>query len=142
MVEFAIVLPLLLLLIFGMIEFGFILYNKAMITNASREGGRQGILFDDQRSAANLVNDVKAAVNNYCSNLMIPKAENPVTTVSGACSTVGAGANGRFDRAGLELVVTVDYTYPFIVFPNIAALFGGTFGASLDMSGVTSMRCE
>jgi hypothetical protein len=44
-VEFAIVLPLLAILLFGIIEFGFIIYNKAMITNASREGARIGIVY-------------------------------------------------------------------------------------------------
>ena len=39
-VEFAIVLPLLLVFVFGIIEFGFLLYDKAVITNASREGAR------------------------------------------------------------------------------------------------------
>ncbi|HKK00735.1 MAG TPA: TadE/TadG family type IV pilus assembly protein, partial [Desulfuromonadales bacterium] len=43
-VEFALVLPLLLVILFGIIEFGFILYDKAMITNASREGARAGIV--------------------------------------------------------------------------------------------------
>ena len=37
-VEFALVLPLLVVFIFGIIEFSLLLYNKAMITNASREG--------------------------------------------------------------------------------------------------------
>ena len=45
MVEFAIVLPLLLMLIFGMIEFSVMLYDKAMLTNATREGTRLGILY-------------------------------------------------------------------------------------------------
>ena len=40
LVEFAIVLPLLLILIFGIIEFGVMFYDKAMITNATREGAR------------------------------------------------------------------------------------------------------
>ena len=39
-VEFAIILPFLVILIFGMIEFSLVLYNKAMITNASRVGAR------------------------------------------------------------------------------------------------------
>ena len=38
LIEFAIVLPLLLLLVFGAIEFGLLFYNKQVITNASREG--------------------------------------------------------------------------------------------------------
>ena len=44
-VEFAIVVPLLLLLLFGIIEFSLLLYNKAMLTNASREGARFGIVY-------------------------------------------------------------------------------------------------
>ena len=35
-VEFAIVMPLLVLLTFGIIEFSILFYNKAMVTNASR----------------------------------------------------------------------------------------------------------
>ena len=44
-VEFALVLPLLMLILFGIIEFGLLMYNKAMITNASREGARRGIVY-------------------------------------------------------------------------------------------------
>ena len=44
-VEFAIVLPILVLLVFGIIEFSVALYDKAMITNASREGARAAIVF-------------------------------------------------------------------------------------------------
>jgi Flp pilus assembly protein TadG len=43
-VEFAFVLPLLLVILFGIIEFSFLLYDKAMLTNASREGARVGIV--------------------------------------------------------------------------------------------------
>jgi Flp pilus assembly protein TadG len=34
--EFAIVLSLLVLILFGIIEFGLVLYNQQVITNASR----------------------------------------------------------------------------------------------------------
>ena len=44
-VEFAIILPLLLILVFGIIEFSILFYDKAMITNASREGARVGIVY-------------------------------------------------------------------------------------------------
>ncbi len=44
-VEFALVLPVLMLLTFGIIEFGVLLFDKAVITNASREGARMGIVF-------------------------------------------------------------------------------------------------
>jgi Flp pilus assembly protein TadG len=43
-VEFALILFPLVLLVFGTIEFSTLLYDKAMITNASREGARAGIV--------------------------------------------------------------------------------------------------
>ncbi|MCK5219206.1 pilus assembly protein, partial [bacterium] len=39
-VEFAIVLPLLALILFGTIDFALLFYNKQVLTNASREGAR------------------------------------------------------------------------------------------------------
>ena len=43
-VEFALVLPLLLLILFGIMEFGIVFFDKAIITNASREGARAGVV--------------------------------------------------------------------------------------------------
>lgn len=44
MVELAICLPLLLLLVFGIIDFGWLFYNKMGVENASREGARYAIV--------------------------------------------------------------------------------------------------
>jgi len=53
MVEFAIVFPVLLLITYGLIEFGRMLYIYAAVTNAAREGARYGAaagyLDDDTR---------------------------------------------------------------------------------------------
>ncbi len=43
-VEFAIVAPVLLLLVFGMIEYGRLVMVQQVITNATREGARQAVL--------------------------------------------------------------------------------------------------
>jgi Flp pilus assembly protein TadG len=45
MVEFAIVATLLFLLIFGIISYGIMLYDQAVITNAARTGVRAGIVY-------------------------------------------------------------------------------------------------
>src|SRR2546428_9698739 len=42
--EFALLLPVILLILFGTIEFGMIMYSREVITNASREGARAGIV--------------------------------------------------------------------------------------------------
>ena len=44
LVEFGLILPLLILLLFGITEFSLLLYNKQVITNAAREGARAGII--------------------------------------------------------------------------------------------------
>ena len=67
-VEFALVLPVLLAMLLGLVEMGFVLYDKAVITHASREGARAGIVLRNpklsvaeitaivqQRSQANLI---------------------------------------------------------------------------------------
>jgi Flp pilus assembly protein TadG len=43
-IEFALILPILLLLLLGTIDGSLALYDKAVITNASREGARAGIV--------------------------------------------------------------------------------------------------
>jgi len=43
MVEFALVIPLLLLLVFGIMEFGRAFYAYSAISNAAREGARFGV---------------------------------------------------------------------------------------------------
>jgi Flp pilus assembly protein TadG len=44
LLEFAILLPILIVVVFAAIEFGFMLYDQAVITNASREGARAGVV--------------------------------------------------------------------------------------------------
>ena len=47
MVELAIIFPILLIVIFAICELGIALYDKAVLTNASREGARAGIVAQD-----------------------------------------------------------------------------------------------
>ncbi len=42
-VEFALILPILMALVFGMIDFGRLLYTQEVLNNAVREGARVGI---------------------------------------------------------------------------------------------------
>jgi hypothetical protein len=44
LVEFAIIVPLLITILFSVIEFGFMMYDQVVITNASREGARAGVV--------------------------------------------------------------------------------------------------
>jgi Flp pilus assembly pilin Flp len=67
-VEFAIILPLLLLLIFGIIEFGLFLFNRHVITNAVREAARAGIVVRIPR----LSNEkIETIARNYCEQYLV-----------------------------------------------------------------------
>ncbi|HHY30590.1 MAG TPA: pilus assembly protein, partial [Syntrophaceticus sp.] len=44
LLEFALVLPILLLFVFGIIEFGIIFFDNLVITQAVREGARVGVV--------------------------------------------------------------------------------------------------
>lgn len=63
MVEFALVLPVLLLLVFGIIEFGIVYNAKITITNAAREGARKAAVTSVNTGA------VKTAIENAVASL-------------------------------------------------------------------------
>lgn len=136
-VEMAIVLPLLLLLVFGIIEFSLALYDKAMITNASREGARAGIVFRAAPGGAyNPVTEpeIKAVVDGYLGTYLISfdLGDAASTAVSSICS----------EAEGESITVTVKYTYTFLIFPNIAQLIAQSIMGPINMTAATTMRCE
>ncbi len=120
-VEFAILLPVLMLILFGVIEFGMIMYSREIITNASREGARTGIV---QAIAKPTTGDIQTVVTNYLTGTGIDP--NAVTT-----TIAGAGLT-----APNTLNVTVTYPYNFFV----PALLG--LGNSINLTGQTVMRHE
>ena len=126
-VEFAIVLPVLTLFLFGIIEFGILFYDKAVITNASREGARAGIVyrFPDPVTAA----EIEQVVLDYCAGHLITFATTPSLTIA---------ADWTGYEAGDTLTVTALYDYQFLVLPNfVTALIGG-----INLAATTVMRME
>ena len=123
-VEFAIILPLIVWLIFGIMEIGFVLYDKTMITQASREGARAGVVF---RVPAVADEEIIEVVNDYLGTSLITFGE-PQT------ATVTVMRNGS--SAGDRLKVSVSYTYTALVF-SLASM-----GKKFNMGAETTMRME
>ncbi len=136
-VEFAVVLPLLLMVVFGIIEFGLLIYNKAMITNASREAARAGVVFSTDLATGSLDRlseaDMANIVNTYSQAYLITFSgtqQNPQTTVTPASPETMA--------SGQLLTVTVAYHYDYLLMPAfLSDLAGG-----LDLQAITAMRAE
>lgn len=138
-VELALILPILLLIIFGIIEFGLLMYNKQVLTNASREGARAGIV---QAVTRPTVTQIQNVVKTYAEDQLISfggpglktfkiETKNPASPVGTACTAFSQ-----------DLIVSVTYQYQFLVFPNIVKLLKGTFSNTIDLTAVTDMKCE
>jgi Flp pilus assembly protein TadG len=129
-VEFAIILPLLLVLLFGIIEFGIILYDKAVITNASREGARAGIVSQDPRVSDS---EIKQVVKNYCQSYLVTFGSDAIDDAHIAITP----ANRDGLPFGSDLTVTVNYRYDFIVLPNFVSAI-----LPVQMQATTVMKLE
>jgi len=132
-VEFALVLPLLIVILFGIIEFGLLMYNQAVITNASREGARAGIVFSPRPD----VSAIEQVVRKYADQRVVTfDASKPTPNTS-------LGPNGSCDAFGEDLTVDVSYPYQFLVFSRLVDLLGsGTTPGTITLTARTVMRCE
>jgi Flp pilus assembly protein TadG len=106
-VEFAIVLPVLVSLLFGTIEFSLLLYNQQIITNASREGARFGILMDTPRKSEDQIRDT---VETYCAGYLVS---------FGAAIPLSVEVTGAQGSFGEDLTVRVTHNYGFLYLSNL-----------------------
>ncbi len=120
-VEFALLLPVLMMVLFGIIEFGFALYQQAVLTNASREGARLGIV---QASPAITTAEINAAIDNY----LTPAGINPANVTR---NIVAGGVTGT------PVTVSLTLPYTFRVLPNLTAV-----APQVNLTAYTVMRHE
>jgi Flp pilus assembly protein TadG len=123
-VEFALLLPVLLLIVFGVIDFGRALNAQITLTQAAREGARLASL-------------------GYTSSAVTTRTQSAATGLSGVTVSVTTCATNA--GAGVDAVVTASYTFTFITpVGAFASLFGSTtFGSStLSISATGEYPCE
>lgn len=101
MVEFAIVLPLLLLLLLGIIEMGRAIMLNQIATNAAREGARQAVV--PGATSAN----VTAAVNGYLDSAGV-KPEGRTVAVTNA-----GGAAQSVENIPSKSSVSIQISFPY-----------------------------
>ncbi len=126
-VEFALVLPVLLLILFGIIEFGLVMFDQAVITNASREGARAGIVLKTPKATTT---DIQNVVLNYCQSRLISIGGTSSPSVS-----VPSGQGGSF---GTPLTVTVTYKFTGLALGS----WIGPFSKLLTLTATTVMNNE
>ena len=121
-VEFALLLPVLMLILFGIIEFGMALYRQAILTNASREGARLAIV-------ASVPPITNAAVDTKIDAYLTAAGINPGTvTRNTPVITGGTGSN---------VTVTLTLPYTYVVLPGLTSIT-----PSINLVATTVMRHE
>lgn len=141
-VEFALILPVLLLLTFGFIEFSVLLFDKAVITNASREGARFGIVYatdDDGVYSPKSDVNIRTRVKDYANGLLINLGPGGENNLKDGDIVIAPSEPRERDH---DLTVRVTFVYHFLVLPDMSALVGGTFDGTITLVGRTVMRME
>jgi Flp pilus assembly protein TadG len=131
LVEFALVLPIMLLVFGGIVDFGLLLQRQQVITNAAREGARLAVL-PGYASA-----DVQARVTQFVREGINNDSAAPVANLSMVTLTPGAGPPFQAAR------VSVTLADRFLILGPLVSLAGGTgsFG-TIALTATTTMRVE
>ncbi len=141
-VEFALVLPFLVLIIFAVIDFFLLAYNKAVITNASREAARRAVILTTADWSEVGVRQVAC---NHLRNALVSLNAAPIASDCGGASdpriditpTTAPGFNDTVS-------VTVSYTVQGFTLGSLWNLGNqsNSVGAPVVVSATTRMSHE
>lgn len=119
MVEFALVFPLLIVLIMGIVEVGRAYHVQTSLSNAAREGVRTMALGNNATAA-------RTAAKNAATTLSPPLTDAQLTISPATCTS------------GAQVTMTVKYTTSYITaLPGMVGV-----GNSLTLTGKGTMRCN
>lgn len=147
-VEFALVLPFFLVVLLLIIDFGFLVYDKAVITNASREAARAGAVVT---AVPWTTAGVAAVACNYAKNTLITTSSGTHTsTCSGTADPAisVSNPNGHVPpHFGDPISVTVTYPYKGLLTSLISPAKGSaptvsTIESVWSLTAVSTMNHE
>jgi Flp pilus assembly protein TadG len=116
-VEFAFIVPLLIVLVLGIAEFGHAFQVQGTLSAAAREGVRTMALQNDPAAARTAVRTAAASLDPGVTNAQIA-----ITPAS--CPLTGGSTNVR---------LTISYPMPYLT---------GFFGSTVSLTGRGVMRCN
>jgi Flp pilus assembly protein TadG len=143
LVEFALCVPLLLVVIAGIVDFGFAFQRYEVITNAAREGARLATLPQYQGNDAMIKDRVRSYVQQGLSlsstalDNVLPAAQ--VVVDNATPLTVTDGTN-TFNLPAST--VTVTYNHTFLMLQPILGLINKSWGSNISLVARSQMRNE
>ena len=126
MVEFVLILPALLVILFGILEFGVLFFQWQTLSNAAREGARHAIVFRKNCDSAAVQTLIEQTVIDYADAARISVTPADIS-ITGLCTGTGQPAQ-----------VEVSHDFGFQVLPGFLASFTPT----ITLVGTSEMRNE
>jgi Flp pilus assembly protein TadG len=129
-VEFAIVFPIFFLILAGLLDFGFLLYSRITLINATREGARAAVTQVD--NAQGIPGIVRNTILSNSGGLVTGDITDTETCIPHQQASCDFVAGGNPDPSSGD-AIRVSTTYVYHSF--FARLFGSTinFSSSVDM---------
>jgi TadE-like protein len=147
LVEFALILPVFLLVLAGILDFGMMLYSRLTLVNATREGARWAVVQPDVttiplttgtslRNASGLIG---SNMSGLSWNAMVTAPGGITSSIAISCLPTAGGANCDFVAGGNPNAIKGDSilistTYPYKSF--FASLFGTTINIGTQVQMV------
>jgi Flp pilus assembly protein TadG len=131
LIELALVLPILLLVIAGIVDFGLVIQRYLTITNAAREGARIAVLPGYTQT------DVRDRVTQFVREGIGDSSALPTVALA-SVSIDPPGATPAFPAA--QVTVTLAHTYLFL--GPVSGLVGGGSYSAITLSARSTMRIE
>jgi hypothetical protein len=136
LIEFALIFPLLLLVLLGIVDFGFLFQRYEVLTNATREGARVSVL------PGYAEGDVKSRVCEYLMAGGVPTTGCPAAPTNPAVTMVDWDIPIPGSPAIQGRKVEVAYTHTFMFVGPIIGLMGGSWTNTKVITTVAIMRKE
>ncbi|MCZ6800635.1 MAG: TadE/TadG family type IV pilus assembly protein [Nitrospirae bacterium] len=118
-IEFALIFPILIALIMGILEFGLILHMKNVLANASREGARNAIIMVLGRDSTSVETAAENSVNTFLTNSGWEHGEGSDITIE---ITDQDGNTPVPAASGQSVRVSVTRTYTYLILPILNSL--------------------
>jgi Flp pilus assembly protein TadG len=149
MIEFGLTLPLMLLVVLGIIEYGFVFQQYEVVTNAAREGARIAVLPHYAATTTAAQTNVTARVDEYLTSAGLSTLPANRRVCGGNITAVKpCTGDWTFVKDTLSpgvcvnsFPVRVEYQHPVPFIGGIARYFGQTFG-TMTLSATARMRSE
>jgi Flp pilus assembly protein TadG len=135
LVEFALIFPVFMLILAGILDFGFMLYTRMTVINATREGAREAITYVNDPQNIPTFADQRIRAVAAGTGVVDASLTDTVTCVhikSASCDFVAGGQPDP--QSGDAVKVTTHYTY--------RSFFPLLFGTTFDLSSTVQMVIE